>query len=210
MGREPGGRVIDKRGRLAEAARTSPLVLELGCGPRKRHPAAIGVDVRDFDEVDVVGDVFDVLDCLPDAAVDAVYSYHFVEHLADLARFVLALRRVVKAGGSVTTVAPHFSNPYYYSDYTHRTAFGLYSFSYVSEDRLFHRRVPRYEGDTGFDLVSVRLEFKAAPPFYIRHAVSQVVGWLVNLTTLTQEVYERSFCYLFPCYEVEYVLRRRG
>jgi SAM-dependent methyltransferase len=206
---ESSSRVIDKRGRLAAAGRTSPFVLELGCGPRKRHAAAIGVDLRDFDEVDVVGDVYDVLACLPDAAVDAVYSYHFVEHLPDLARFVLALRRVVKPGGRVITVAPHFSNPYYYSDYTHRTAFGLYSFSYVSENRLFRRQVPRYEADTGFDLESVRLGFKAAPPFYVRHALSRVVGWLVNLTTVTQEIYERSFCYVFPCYEVEYVLRRR-
>ncbi|MDR7420163.1 MAG: methyltransferase domain-containing protein [Armatimonadota bacterium] len=209
MSRESHGRVIDKRGRLAAAARTSPLVLELGCGPRKRHPSAIGVDVRDFDEVDVVGDVYDVLACLPDAAVDAVYSYHFVEHLSDLARFVGALRRIVKPGGHVTTVAPHFSNPYYYSDYTHRTVFGLYSFSYLSEDHLFRRRVPRYEEATGFDLVSVRLGFKAAPPFYLRHVLSLAVGWLVNVTTLTQEIYERSFCYLFPCYEVEYVLQRR-
>jgi len=205
---EPG-RVVDKRGRLADLSASTPVLLELGCGTRKRHPGAIGVDARDHAAVDVVGDVYDVLARIPDGIVDAVYSYHFAEHLSDLPGFIEALRRVVRPGGTVKTVVPHFSNPYFHSDYTHRTAFGLYSFSYLADDRVLRRRVPRYVGDTGFDLVRVRLGFKAAPPFYVRHALSLAVGWVVNATTFTQELYERGFCYLFPCYEVEYDLVRR-
>ena len=204
-----GGRIRDKHGRLERLADGRPVVLELGCGPRKRHEAAIGIDALDYESVDVVGDVFDVLARVPDGVVDAVHSSHFVEHLEDPGRLIAELRRVLKVGGIVTTVAPHFSNPYYYSDYTHRRAFGLYSFSYLADDAIFRRRVPRYAGDTGFELVSVHLGFKAPPPFYLRYALRRILEVVVNLSAYTQEAYEAGWCYWFPCYEVEYVIVRR-
>ena len=87
----PAGPVTDKQGRLAAMSAASPSVLELGCGSRRRHAHAITVDALDYPDVDVVGDVYDVLARMPDGSVDAVYSYHFVEHLPDLARFMMTL-----------------------------------------------------------------------------------------------------------------------
>ncbi len=201
--------ILDKRGLLTTIDARSHVVIELGCGPRKRHHDAIGIDALDYECVDVVGDVYAVLRRLRDESVDAVYSYHFVEHVPDLPGLLVELRRVLKPAGTITTVAPHFSNPYFYSDFTHRTAFGLYSFSYFARDRLLRRQVPQYFGDTGLDLVSVRLHFKASPPFYLRHAFRRVVQSIVNLSTFTKEYYESSLCYLVPCYEVEYVVSKR-
>ena len=186
----------------------APATLELGCGNRKRHPEAIGIDAIDYPAVDVVGDVFDVLARIPGGSVKAIYSYHALEHLTDLERLMSELRRVVVTGGRLNAVVPHFSNPYFYSDYTHRTAFGLYSFSYLASDSLFRRRVPRYVRDTGFRLQDVRLRFKAGRPFYVRHAFALLIGGVVNSTRMTQELYERAFCYLFPCYEIEFDLVR--
>ena len=140
----PAGPVTDKQGRLAAMSAASPSVLELGCGSRRRHAHAITVDALDYPDVDVVGDVYDVLARMPDGSVDAVYSYHFVEHLPDLARFIAGLRRVVRHGGRVLTVVPHFSNPYFYSDYTHHNHFGLYTFAYFSKTR--------YEGNLDFSV----------------------------------------------------------
>lgn len=201
--------VIDKRGLLGAIHTKAHVTLELGCGSRKRHPEAIAVDALDYDCVDVVGDVYDVLGRIPDETVDAVFSNHFVEHVADLSGLVLELRRVLKPGGMITTVAPHFSNPYFYSDYTHRTAFGLYSFSYFARDGILRRQVPQYLGDTGLDLVGVRLLFKAPPPFYLRYAFRRTFQILVNLNTFTKEFYESSLCYAVPCYEVEYTVAKR-
>src|SRR5690349_428695 len=81
MATTTAGRVIDKRGKLAAIASSSTVELEIGCGSIRRRPQAIGIDRRDAEGVDVVGDVFDVLGGLPDASVDAVYSSHFVAHL---------------------------------------------------------------------------------------------------------------------------------
>jgi len=146
---------------------------------------------------------------VPDGSVDAIYSSHFLEHIEDVAGFVREAGRVLKPGGLVHTVVPHFSNPYFYSDYTHKRPFGLYSFSYLSADDVLWRKVPRYI-DTPFDLISVKLVFKAPSPFYIARLLSHVTQTLVNVSDLTKEWYERRLSFLLPCYEVEYVIRRHG
>ena len=201
--------IVDKRGRLATLSSGGPIVLELGCGERKRRAEAIGIDAIDYDSVDVVGDIFDVLAAIPDEAVDEIYSSHFVEHLPDLERLVRELRRVLKVGGRVLTIAPHFSNPYFYSDYTHRAMFGLYTFSYLATDRIYTRRVPHYVKDSGFELLGARLVFKAPRPFYLRHAWRKLVQIVVNSSVVMQECYEGGWCFLLPCYEVEYLVVKR-
>jgi SAM-dependent methyltransferase len=200
--------VVDKNGVLARLPALPRVALELGCGERKRDPHAIGVDLRDLPGVDLVGDVFDVLAVLPAASVDAVESRHFFEHVDDLPRLMRALGTVMKPGGEATVVVPHFSNPWYYSDYTHRRFFGLYTFCYLARGSPFRRAVPTYGVDSGFDLVDVRLGFKSTRPFYLRHAVKRAGGALFNATRWLQEFYEENLCWLFPCYEVEYRLRR--
>ena len=201
--------MVDKQGKLAELIRTQRGVLELGCGPARRHPDAVTVDALDFDGVDVVGDVFEVLASIPDRSVDAVHSYHFLEHVEPLSRVVGELARVLKPGGLLHTVVPHFSNPYFYSDYTHRQMFGLYSFSYLADDPIFRRRVPRYQVDTGLVLEDVQLGFKAARPFYVRYALRRALGLVVNSTRITQEWYEAGWTGWFPCYELDFNVRRR-
>ena len=201
--------VRDKQGKLAELIRARRGVLELGCGPARRHPDAVTVDALDFDGVDVVGDVFEVLAAIPDGAVDALHSYHFLEHVEPLGGIVRELSRVLKPGGVLHTVVPHLSNPYFHSDYTHRQTFGLYSFSYLADDRIFRRRVPRYQVDTGLVLEDVRLTFKAPPPFYLRYALRRVLGAVVNCSRLTQEWYEAGWTGWFPCYELDFTVRRK-
>ena len=205
----PGAAILDKQGKLAELIRTRHGVLELGCGPARRHAEAVAVDALDFTGVDVVGDVFEVLAAIPDGSVDAVHSYHFLEHVEPLSRVVNELARVLKPGGLLHTVVPHFSNPYFYSDYTHRQMFGLYSFSYLADDPLFRRRVPRYQVDTGLVLEDVHLGFKAAKPFYVRYSLRRALGLVVNCSRLTQEWYEAGWTGWFSCYELDFKVRRR-
>jgi len=188
---------------------TLPCVsLELGCGNRKHNPDSIGIDALDYDCVDLVGDVFEVLGALPDGTVDEVYSSHFFEHVSDVPRLLNELARVLKAGGRLAITVPHFSNPYFYSDITHWASFGLYSMSYFSIDRQLTRRVPSYQRGLLYELQAVRLVFKSSPPFYLRHAIKKLVGALVNINNYTRELYEEMFCHWFPCYEVQYELRR--
>jgi len=79
--------IIDKRNNLKNMGSNSPCILELGCGPRKKNPQAIGVDALDYECVDIVGDVFSVLARIPDDAVNEVQSYHFFGNRSDPQRY---------------------------------------------------------------------------------------------------------------------------
>ena len=200
--------LIDKKNILPGIGSVSRIELELGCGARKRNRQAIGVDMLDYPDVDIVGDVNEVLAFFPDQSVDEVYSYHFVEHVQDVPKLLSELARIVKPNGHVEFVAPHFSNPYFYSDHTHRSFFGLYTFCYFSTDSPFARQVPTYGYEAAFSLAKVDLIFKSAPPFVARYGVKRLVGLFFNSCTYLKELYEENFCYLIPCYEVCYKLRR--
>ena len=200
--------VIDKKQILERVDLSQVVKLELGCGDAKRNVDAIGIDALDFSCVDIVGDVYAVLSMFPDKSVDAVYSYHFVEHVADVPRLLSELARVLKPAATVEFVAPHFSNPYFYSDPTHRSFFGLYTFCYYARSSLFSRKVPTYDHDIKFDVISVDLIFKSSRPFYVRYVVKRLFGLIFNSCYYFRELYEENFCYLVPCYEVKYLLRR--
>ncbi|MFQ5627249.1 MAG: methyltransferase domain-containing protein, partial [bacterium] len=188
--------IIDKSNILDRLKSMDKVIVELGCGKRKRNPNWIGIDTLDFEGVDIVGDVFAVLEEFPDHSIDCVHSFHFFEHVADLKKLLDELARVMKSNRQIEIVVPHFSNPHFYSDYTHKQFFGLYSFSYLAEDNLLRRRVPQYIGRTSFELLKVDLIFKSSPPFYGRHAFKKAIGFFFNMNTYMKELYEETFCYL--------------
>ncbi len=193
--------------RIQAGSLQGPIILDVGCGGSK-VPGSIGVDVSTQDDVDIVGDAIDVLRRFPESSVDGIVTRHFVEHVDDLQTLLQEFARVTRPGGTIEVVAPHFSNPYFYSDPTHRTFFGLYTFCYFAKTDLFARSVPSYSRLAGLRLVRVDLVFKSTRPFYLRHAMKRMAGVLFNSCTYMRELYEEFFTYLVPCYEVRYRLVR--
>lgn len=192
---------------LAELrARGEPVVLDLGCGRAKR-PGSIGIDAAALPGVDVVADLEQGLPFLPDRSVDAVYSDHFLEHVDRFDLVLAEIVRVLKPGARAHVSVPHFSNPYFYSDYTHRRFFGLYTFYYFVDQRWqLARKVPSFYTPTRIRIESQRLVFRPGegrPGRYHR-----LLERLVNRSTSAQERYEAHLCYLFPCYELKVVFTR--
>ena len=109
-------KVIDKNELLVGLTTSSSLIIELGCGAKKKNPTAIGIDILDYPEVDIVGDIFEVFKKFPDSCVAHISSYHFIEHISNLDLFMSELQRIIKPGGVIDFVAPHFTNPYFYSN----------------------------------------------------------------------------------------------
>lgn len=202
-------KILDKKDVLGRIEEIGDLTLELGCGSLKRHKDAICIDAIDYECVDIVGDVYQVLMKIPDNFVSAVYSYHFFEHLIDIEAVMGELARIIKANGLLVVVTPHFSNPYFYSDYTHKNQFGLYSFSYLSDDSIFARRVPRYNKSLKFELRKVKLIFKSPRPFCFRWGLKKLCQTVFNLNRYMMEFYEENLCYIFPCYEIRYEMTKK-
>jgi ubiquinone/menaquinone biosynthesis C-methylase UbiE len=166
------------------------------------------VDFLDLPGVDVVGDAFDVLGMLGDGSVASISSEHFMEHLADPHALLGEAARVLQSGGEFRAVIPHFSNPAFYSDPTHRAYFGLYTFSYWVRETPFRRKTPQYESPLPFVLVAAQHRFKSSRPFYVRHTLKKVAGSWVRLGRWPREFYEEHLCWIMPCYEVEFILVR--
>lgn len=201
-------KIVDKNNILSRLDKIPELHLELGCGNRKKNPDHIGIDLLDYDCVDIVGDVFEVIKLFPDSSVASVSAFHFLEHIDDPQALLQELQRITRKNGLLEIVVPHFSNPHYYSDLTHKSSYGLYTFSYMCSCSLFRREVPSYETKYEYKLINVELVFKSSPPFYFRHAIKKFFGFLFNLNTYTKELYEENLCYIFPCYEIRYKMRR--
>jgi len=201
--------MIDKNNIIDTFGGKGPVILELGCGNRKRYPGSVGVDILDYPAVDLVGDVCDVLKSLPSSSVKCIYAYHVLEHIANLDELMSEAKRVLISAGIFDVITPHFSNSYYYSDPTHKRFFALYTFCYYADSTLFSRSVPQYTSKVGFEIRSVDLRFKSTPPFYFRHGLRRLFGMMFNSSRYLREFYEENLTAIVSCYEIHYVLVRK-
>ncbi len=185
-------------------SKTDHVIIELGCGP---NPPAdvIGIDLLPLEGVHFVANLEEGLSEIPSNCADEIRSRHFMEHLSNFDKLLTDIHRILKPGGIHNVVVPHFSNPYYYSDYTHKRFFGLYSFDYFSntEDQL-KRKVPAFYGGVKFKVIKRKIVFKN-PDFFIRNQFNKrILTPLFNLNSYMQELYESSFCWIFPCQEISF------
>ena len=180
-----------------------PIQINLGCGDQ-RLPGYVGLDRLRRAGTDLV---CDLNDALPVAAqsVDRVYAKSLLEHIERLEDLLLEVQRVLKPGGTFYIYVPHWSNPFYYSDYTHRRFFGLATFDYLARERQMYRRVPVYMA-LQLRVVRVRLIFES--PFRGLRWLMKGWQWIFNLSPGLQVLYEYHLANLVPCYAIEYILCR--
>ena len=191
---------IDLKQRLANG---EPIVIELGCGINKKT-GRIGVDRLDLPDVDIVCNLEDGLQFLPDSSVDEIYAISILEHIKNFELLLIEITRTLKKEGRCNVFVPHFSNPYYYSDYSHLKFFGLYTFYYFVNDRnQLHRKVPSFYSKSRIHILSKKLVFKS--PFKGRNIFKRIIEFTVNSSSWTQEFYEENLCYLIPCYGIKLI-----
>jgi len=117
-----------------ESALTEAKVLDVGCGWNKT-PGAIGIDANPKTHADIIHDLGSIPYPFPDDEFDEVICRHVAEHVPDVMAFVAELHRITKSGGTILIVTPHYSNPDWPTDPTHRNHFNSYSFNCFVEDR---------------------------------------------------------------------------
>jgi len=198
--------IFDKNNILDQFDGSSTFKIEIGCGKRKKYDDFLGIDIIDHECVDIVGDAMAILKLFPENSVSYLYMSHFLEHVPDLGAYINEFSRVISPGGQVEIIAPHFSNPYYYSDSKHKTFFGLYTLSAFARDNIHSRKVPTYDNKMCFYLKRADLVFKSSKPFYFRHTLKLLLGLIFNSCKYMRELYEENFPFLIPCYEVKYLL----
>ncbi len=112
-------------------------VLDIGCGEHKIS-GAIGMDVNPRTAADVIHDLDDIPYPFPDNRFDEVVGRHVIEHVGNPAAVVCELHRITRPGGLVRLVAPHWTNPDFATDLTHRNHLNSYSFrNFTDESAVF-------------------------------------------------------------------------
>jgi len=103
-------------------------ILDVGCGTNKTE-GAIGLDNNPRTGADVIHDLGDIPYPFPDDEFDMVVSNHVVEHVPDVMAFIGELHRICKNGGRIHLLTPHYTNPDWANDPTHRNLINSYTFN---------------------------------------------------------------------------------
>jgi len=120
-------------------------ILDVGCGKNK-YPGSIGLDYNPRTGADVIHDLTDIPYPFADNEFDMVVARHVVEHLPDVVVFVEEIFRITKPGGTIEFVTPHYTNPDWNCDPTHKNHFSSYSFN------TFHAEKRHFEFYSNIDL----------------------------------------------------------
>lgn len=200
---------IDKSNALTRIAeQKEKIILELGCGNSKQFQNSIAIDLVDLNGVDIICDLNLGFPFIPDNSVDEIHSSHFMEHVSDFGFMIKEIYRILKPNGTNFMKVPHFSNPFFYSDYTHKNHFGLYSLSYFSKSNYFTRRVPTFYNEIDFEIINIRLKFKSR--WIINRISLKIFEKLINSNHKFQEYYEANLCYAISAYELSFLIKKRN
>src|SRR5207244_5485059 len=116
--------------------RMSGLVLDLGCGRRKRA-GAVGVDVNPASGADVIHDLNRAPYPFDNRTIDEVYLDNVLEHLDDVVAVMEEIYRICRPGARVRIDVPYFRSRWAAVDPTHRHQFSVLSFAYFDPRHPF-------------------------------------------------------------------------
>jgi SAM-dependent methyltransferase len=115
---------------LEEFARTHRV---LHLGPGREGSLGVSVDILPAVRPDVLADLNRPPYPFRDNSFDAVYGFSVIEHLENFFGVLTDLHRVLKPGGFVALLTPHFSNAASFIDPSHRLHLSARSFDYFIE-----------------------------------------------------------------------------
>lgn len=164
------------------------ILLDIGCGPNKKV-GYVGVDILKVSGVDVVVDLDKENLPYADNSIDGIYSSHFFEHISDPVKTIKECVRVLKVGGRMHIIVPHYSNPYAYH-FTHKTFWSSYS--------LGQEYINYYLGE-GIELISKTIKIVN---FWPLDVISNAIA---NKFTAFYERFLNSF---IKAWEIEFVLEK--
>ncbi|MBM3329768.1 MAG: methyltransferase domain-containing protein [Calditrichaeota bacterium] len=184
------------------------ICLDVGCANHKL-PGYIGVDMEAGPEVDIRAD----LHYLPfkESSVDHFHTRHTLEHVADPHQCIREIYRVAKPESRITIIVPHYSNPAYWADMTHRRPFGVRTFEYYDVDYARRAGYPIYTPDINIKTLNARLTYwpgriKFHSPLK-RTMLRLLDGILSGLANLNPRLCERTWLFwVGGFYEVTFEL----
>lgn len=129
--------------------------IDLGCGTSK-HENALGVDIVDTENVDLVRDLSEYPWDLPSDTFSTIYCIDIIEHVDEPLRFLEEVYRIAADNAIVHIKTPHFTNNNAWVDPTHKRPFSAFTFQdYTTKDGKYS-----YYTDAVLEPVEIRIGFE--------------------------------------------------
>src|SRR3984957_4863958 len=169
--------------------------LDVGCGVNKL-PGSIGIDRNPASRADVICELDQFPYPFRDSSFDALQAVHVIEHVGDVMKTMEEFHRLVRPGGEVFIVTPHYTDFSSFCDPTHRWHLNSFSLRYFGEDNAGYG----YYSKVRFEEISVRVKLLA---------LWRWLGFeiLVNTFPRYRRFWEHYLCYVVRGKVIEWRLR---
>jgi SAM-dependent methyltransferase len=170
-------------------------ILDVGCGINKLA-GSIGIDRNPASRADVLVDVDHIPYPFRDSSFDKLQAVHVIEHVSDVIRTMEEWHRLVRPGGEVFIVTPHYTDFSSFCDPTHRWHLNSFSLRYFGDDNAGFG----YYSAARFEEFSVRVKLLA----FWRWLGFE---WAVNSSKRFRRFWEYYLCYVVRGKVIEWRLR---
>jgi SAM-dependent methyltransferase len=166
----------------------------MGCGkfPKEGY---INTDIINLRGVDKVMDLSKFPYPFKSDSCDEILLYSVLEHLEKPNNAIGECHRILKDGGELKIIVPHFTTTKAFSDPTHKSFYGCDTWLYYLKGNCMN-----YYFDYGFSKANINLVF--GKHF---HVWNYLIEWIANKN---YQLYEDSFLRMFPALMIEVTLTK--
>ena len=169
--------------------------LDLGCGKRK-YSGAIGLDINPLNDADVISDLDYLVYPFKSEIFDIVICENVLEHLKEPLHAMEEIYRILKPGGIVKILTPHFSSDDSFSDITHRYHFSFRSFDLFTDITDNPSSYPIYTR-ARFEMLKKRMVFGR---------IKRYMG-IEYLSNRFPSFYESHLAFIFQAHSIYFEMR---
>lgn len=167
--------------------------LNLGCGGDIKK-GYINLDMRKAPGVDIVHDLNKFPYPFEDNEFDEIVAYNILEHVDNMLKTMEELHRILKQGGKLDIITPHYNGPMAWGNPEHRRGYGHDTFFYF---------VKGYAGKEKY----TEQQFSRCRAKLLFGKKFQIWNWIVEpIANLFPHFYEDTPFSIFPAQGVRAIL----
>jgi SAM-dependent methyltransferase len=170
-------------------------ILDVGCGINKK-PGSVGIDRIPGTRADVLVELDQPPYPFRDSSFDGLQAVHVIEHVSDVMKTMAEFHRLVRPGGEVYIVTPHYTDFSSFCDPTHHWHLNSFSLRYFGEDHAGYG----YYSKIRFEEISVHVKLLSL----WRYSGFEL---LVNASRRFRLFWEHYLCYLVRGKVIEWRLK---
>jgi SAM-dependent methyltransferase len=177
----------------ARTARKAPYrKLNIGCGT-EILPGYVNLDINKGPGIDVSHDLNKFPYPFPANHFDEIRAYSIIEHVADVIKTMAELHRILKPGGKLDIIVPHYAGPLAWGNPQHVRAFGYDTFHFFTKGYA-----QEHYTDALFSSIKVSMRFGKRWQVW-NHLIERIANWFPRF-------YESTPMHIFPIHGMRIIL----